>query len=82
MLFVGLIPFSFSHSCIMPLTSSGASHKAQWLVLTSLLVSLARMVSMFLDIAGGNASSRRAEMYNTGTSIVDAWSLAKVIHNR
>ena len=59
----------------MALTSSAASQSAQWPVFTSFLVRFGTTLFIFLDIAGGNASSRAAEMNNTGISIVTVCSL-------
>ena len=59
-----------SHSAINPLTFSGASHKAQCPVLTSLLVKLGINPSMPSDIDGGKASSLVPWIKRTGTLMV------------
>ena len=59
-----------SHSPIYPLTFSGASHKAQCPVLTSLLVKLGINPSMPFDIDGGKASSFVPWIKRTGTIMV------------
>ena len=59
-----------SHSPTNPLTFSGASHKAQCPVLTSLLVRLGINPSMPSDIDGGKASSLIPWIKRTGTLMI------------
>ena len=63
----------------MPLTCSGASQSAQWLVGTDFLVMFVTYSSIPSDIAGGKASSFVAWMKRTGMSTVFLVSLRESV---